>query len=420
MHTNSEPAVATSSSGQTKPGILVFRRCFYFPTETFIYTQVNYLKDFFTIYLVADRFMPGNKYDFSRLHKVVLNGYEKKLGRFTNKILGRKIEPQFQFHNHRQVKRLIRQKEIKLIHAHFGPEAIKILPVAKKNGLPLVVSFHGYDASKLLINDWYRSRLPELFSYADKIVVSASHMVETLGLGQWKDKVLLLPYGIDVEKFKPSEREENDKISLLHSGRLVNKKGVPDLIRVFANVYATTKNLQLTIVGDGPELEICQAEARALGVADAVRFLGVQPHARVRQIMNEADIFVLNSRVADDGDMEGTPVSILEAMSMEKAVVSTYHAGIPYVIQDNQNGRLVPEKDNERLEQAIREIVADENKRKELGREARRTVVARFSQENSLPVLRDAIARLVAKPGEQPALPNQTAGVQTMHRQDFD
>jgi colanic acid/amylovoran biosynthesis glycosyltransferase len=116
---------------------------------------------------------------------------------------------------------------------------------------------------------------------------------------------------------------------------------------------------------------------------------------RSKKVLNEADIFILNSRTADDGDMEGTPVSLLEAMSMGKAVISTNHAGIPYVIQNNENGMLVPERDNEKLELAMRDLIENEEKRINLGKQARQTVVSRFSNQVNLPVLRDTLMGVV-------------------------
>lgn len=388
------------SGNSGMPPIIVFSKKFFISTETFIYTQVSYLKQFFNIFLVAETYSDESKHDFSNLQQVELDQREKKIRYFFSKLLRRTITPQFQFqfHNQTQLKKLIEEKGIKLIHAHFGKDAMKVLPIAKRNGVPLVVTFHGYDASRLLANVWYKKNLPRLFDYASKIIVVSKHMIAKLDLQQWQEKVLLLPYSIDVEEFKPFEQvKKDDKISLLHLGRLVNKKGVPDLIRVFANLYKINKRLHLTVAGSGPELNICRSEAENLGVQDAVSFLGEQPHAEVKNILNATDIFILNSRTADDGDMEGTPVTLLEAMSLGRAVVSTYHAGIPDVIQDNYNGRLVPEKNNEKLEEAILDLIEDKEKRKRLGEKARQTIVSKFSYSVNLPVLRNTLMEIANK-----------------------
>jgi colanic acid/amylovoran biosynthesis glycosyltransferase len=372
-------------------GIIIFRKYFYPKSETFIYTQVNFLKKYFKVFLVAEKFSKESSYSFSNINKVKLNGYESRIGRIIHKIFRSNIDPKFRINNYFQIKRLIKEQNIKLIHAHFGSDAIRILPVAKKNNIPLVVTFHGFDASSLLKNTWYKNNLPHLFNYASKIIIVSHHMMESLELNRWKSKVLLLPCSVDVEEFKPFKREKKDKIHLLHSGRIVNKKGVPDLIKVFSNLYKENKNLHLTVVGDGPELAYCKSEANHLNINEAISFCGSQPHAIVKILINESDIFILNSRTADDGDMEGTPVSILEAMSMAKAVVSTYHAGIPDVIEDGVNGLLVPEKNNELLEIAISKLIQNEEMRIKMGVEARNTVISKFSQDRNLPLLRETL-----------------------------
>jgi colanic acid/amylovoran biosynthesis glycosyltransferase len=371
--------------------IIIFRKRLYKISETFIRTQVEYLKNFFTVVLVAEQFSDDGEEGYNDIQKITLNKYEKNIRRAYNKFRGTDIEPRFQFYNQFQFSRLIKKENIRLIHAHFGPDALKILPVAKKHKIPLVVSFHGYDASSLLNNGWYKSQLPHLFDYASKIIIVSSHMIENLNLQSWKDKVVVLPCSIDVEEFKPYEKRNNSKIILLHSGRLINKKGVPDLIQVFAKIYKTHKNLHLNILGSGPELESCKTIADNHGVTEAISFLGSQPPEIVKKFMNESDIFILNSRTADDGEMEGTPVSLLEAMSIEKAVISTNHAGIPDVIQNNENGMLVPERDNEKLELAIRDLIENEEKRIKLGKQARQTIISRFSNHKNLPVLRDTL-----------------------------
>jgi colanic acid/amylovoran biosynthesis glycosyltransferase len=371
--------------------IIIFRKRLYKVSETFIRTQVEYLKKFFTVVLVAEQFTDDGKDGHNDIQKITLNKYEKNIRRLYSTLCGTDIEQRFQFHNQYQFSRLIKKENIRLIHAHFGPDALKILPVAKKHKIPLVVSFHGYDASSLLNNGWYKSQLPLLFDYASKIIIVSTHMMENLNLQSWKDKVVVLPCSIDVEEFKPYEKRNNSNIILLHSGRLINKKGVPDLIKVFANIYKTNKNLHLNIVGSGPEFECCKTTAYNHGVSEAISFFGSQPHESVKKIMNEADIFILNSRTADDGEMEGTPVSLLEAMSIEKAVISTNHAGIPDVLQNNENGMLVPERDNEKLELAIRDLIENEEKRIQLGKQARQTIVSKFSNQKNLPVLKDTL-----------------------------
>lgn len=376
--------------------ILVFRKHFFIPTETFIYHQVSFLKDSFKIHLVASKYSDGKRHDFTKLNRVRLWRGERILRKTLYKISGNIIEEKYLFFHSYQIQRLIKREKIGLIHAHFGKDALRILPVAKKSQVPLVVSFHGYDASGSLRHPYYKSQLPNLFDYASKIIIVSKHMMESLGLEKWQDKVLLLPYGINTEDFKPLAKKRFQKnLVILHSGRIVNKKGVPDLIEVFARVHAKHPETQLRVLGDGPELDRCKQMVTALTLQDAVIFMGAQPHHVVKEELNEADIFVLNSRVDEKGNMEGTPVSLLEAMSMAKAVVSTYHAGIPDVVANGINGLLVAEKDNAALESAVSSLVQDEQLRKTMGNAARQTVLENYAHGRLFSQLQQALSNVL-------------------------
>ncbi len=125
-------------------------------------------------------------------------------------------------------------------------------------------------------------------------------------------------------------------------------------MKVFSDLSTRMPDIRLNVIGDGPELGAIQQLAQD---TRAVKFYGSQPHEEVKKFMLDADIFVLNSRVGDSGDMEGLPVSLLEAMSMGKAVVSTRHAGIPEAVTDGVNGLLVNEKDNASLSAAIEKLI---------------------------------------------------------------
>jgi glycosyltransferase involved in cell wall biosynthesis len=376
--------------------LLIYKKKFYRKTETFIHRQVEWLTRGFNVILAAEEFSNPTGFDFNNVAKVQLNQNEQILRRWLTRLTKNKQDRKYLFYNDRQVAHLFREKKIDVIHAHFGASAVKILKVARKYHVPLVVSFHGLDASKELSNKGYRDQLPSLFDYASKIIIVSRHMIETLQLQNWSEKVVLLPYSIDSDLFKPSHKTSLDeKIRLLHSGSIVPKKGVPDLIDVFAKINSRNKNIRLVILGEGAEYEWCKRKVAELSIGNAVEFLGAQPHHVVKMELNEADIFVLNSRTDDAGNMEGTPVSILEAMSMEKAVVSTYHAGIPDVIKDGYNGRLVAEKDNAALERTLEELIESADLRNKLGKEARRTIINKYSGACLLPVLEESLREAV-------------------------
>jgi colanic acid/amylovoran biosynthesis glycosyltransferase len=364
--------------------LLIYHNHFYSISEVFIYKQVAYLSQYFKIYLVANKFSNEGLTEHRNIERFKLNSVEMFCSKAMSLFSHSKKERELIFYNSFQISNLIRHKNIDLIHAHYGTSAITILEVAKKSKVPLIVSFHGVDASKALNNKTYADRLPELFEYASKIIIVSRHMIDTLKLHKWLNKVLLIPYYVDPEFFKPSGHQATDRvIRLLHSGRLVGKKGVPDLIRVFHNLYQKHNNISLTILGDGPELMRCKNLVSDLNLTAVVKFLGARNNEAVKQEMDAADIFVLNSRKDDNGDMEGTPVSLIEAMAMEKAVVSTLHAGIPDIIKNRVNGLLVAEKDNAALEAALTELIENPALRNNLAKEARNFVKVKLTLENT-------------------------------------
>ncbi len=363
--------------------ILVFNRSLFQLSETFIYRQVSGLEKNFHITLLCFKYLNSDNFPliFSKAHQIFFfTSLVDRLATSVVRVIFRKSQP-FSIRTTAFINTLLREEEIDLIHAHYGWNGIQMLDLAKKNRIRLVVSFHGRDASASLSNSKYKHRLPELFDYASAIIICSPHMQETLNLSKWSDKVHLVPYGIDVNNFMPFDKKDAINVKILHSGRITSKKGVPDLIRVFSKLRKRYDAIELHILGQGEESDQCVYLVNQLGISDSVVFYGAQPQTIVRQLMNEADIFVLNSRTDYQGDMEGLPNAILEAMSFEKAVVSTEHAGIPMVVKHKHNGWLVPEKDNDKLYLAMEQLILNKDLRLKLGRNARKTIVEQYQVE---------------------------------------
>lgn len=361
--------------------ILVFNQSFFPLSETFVHRQVVGLSAYHDVTMLTYRYENEDKFPID-VKKVLLAPYRGLPDKLITKALrvmrGQRYKLSFQ--NRSRVSGLLQIGKIDVIHAHFGPSGIELLPVAKKLGIPMVVSFHGIDAAPAMLGDKaYADSIQEVIEYAKAVIIVSPHFIDTLNLGRYSKKVHLIPYGTDEQKFVPAETPDRDRIVIQHVGRLVPKKGVPDLITAFSTLCSRYDNLELRIVGDGPEMSACKSLVDQLNLADKIHLLGSKSHEIVVEHMKDADIYVLNSRTDDKGDMEGLPNSILEAMSMEKPVVSTYHAGIPQAIQNGENGLLVKERDNEALAAALEKLIQDPALRRRLGVAARKTIVAGFS-----------------------------------------
>lgn len=365
--------------------VLVFNDSFFEISQTFVYHQIEALSDHFDVDLLSYNFKNPHNFDTRSYNKYKINRPDKFLGKVTSKlyrsITGSTLH--LDLSSHLLLRKILSLKNYEAIHAHFGYNGLKILHYAKSHGIPLVVTFHGHDASSMLRDKKYKNRLVELFDYASAIILVSEHMVDMLNVKPWIDKVKIVPCAVDPQLFKTNGFVgSNDKIKILHAGRITPKKGVPDLIKVFANLSKRFNNLELHIAGNGEELDKCKRLVEKFGLSKHVIFYGSVSHDKINTTLKMCDIFVLNSRVADDGDMEGTPVSLLEAMSLSKPVVSTYHAGIPYVIENGFNGLLVEEYDNKQLEESLTKLVLDKSLRTSLGLEARKTILNSYTISN--------------------------------------
>lgn len=367
-----------------KKKILVYNYLFFELSETFIYLQVKLMLKFFDISLIGYEIKNSNHFDTNGMKIRVIERIDQPFWRLIYKV-ARRLRLYFPFERveKRMLECILKRNDFGLLHAHFGYNAVKILPLAKKFNIPLIVSFHGIDASKRIFDQpKYFKRLPQLLDYASKIVVASQHMTANLQITAVnRSKVVHIPYSVDTEYFGAPIRngKSSGVLNILHSGRLVPKKGILDLIRVFKDLRLEFRDIRLHILGEGDDYQQAYEMVKANDMRERVVFYGSQPQDKVKELMQMSDIFVLNSRVADDGDMEGTPVSLLEAMSTGMAVVSTFHAGIPEVIQNEYNGLLVAERDNEQLLKAIRRLLVDQSLRMSLAANARKTVLEKFN-----------------------------------------
>lgn len=269
------------------------------------------------------------------------------------------------------------------VMAEYGPTGVDVLDACTKCDVPLVVHFHGYDASQRDVLANYSESYRAMFRQAAAIVVVSRDMQRKLiALGASAEKVHYNPCGIDCREFAGAEPQNATPV-LLAVGRFVEKKGPQFTLRAFARAREQATAARLRMIGDGPLLDECRSLIDQLKISSAVDLLGAQPPSVVQQEMRSARAFVQHSIEASNGDCEGTPVGIMEAGATGLAVIATRHAGIKDVIVEDETGFLCDERDVDRMAEHMLRMINDPALAGEMGRAAHARIEQHFSQEQS-------------------------------------
>ncbi len=204
-------------------------------------------------------------------------------------------------------------------------------------------------------------------------------------------RVCCIHCGLDLSEFSFQwpRASEPEPPTILAVARLVEKKGVGHLIRAADILRGQGRSFRVQIIGDGDLRQVLENQVAERGLQDRVTLLGAQPHEKVRLAYARASIFVLPCLVAADGDRDGLPVVLLEAMASGLPVVSTSVVGIPELIASERDGLLVPPNDPRALADALARLLVDPDLRDRLARAARAKIEERFSIERSADRLLD-------------------------------
>ena len=286
--------------------------------------------------------------------------------------------------------------EVVHVHAHFlhTPASVARYAAAMR-GLAWSVSAHAKDI--WTTPEWEKRE--KLASCAWATTCTASNATHLRELAPTVHAVDLEYHGIDTVRFPPPARpgsvadgsQPHAPVTLLAVGRAVEKKGFDDLLRALA-LLGPRVHWQLLHIGDGARLPMLAQLARTLRVDDRVRWLGAQAHAAVLDAYRRADVFVLPSRIAADGDRDGLPNVLLEAQSQRIACVSTRVSGIPELIVDGATGLLVPPGAPDELARALSRVIRDPRLRRTLGDAGFQRTTTHFSLESGA----DRLARRFA------------------------
>jgi colanic acid/amylovoran biosynthesis glycosyltransferase len=222
----------------------------------------------------------------------------------------------------------------------------------------VVTAFRGYDTEQYLKQNTGAYR--HLFKHGDLFLPVCDFFRQWLiRKGCPEDKIEVLHSGVDLTEFtfKPRVYVNGNPILLLSVARMNEKKGLRYAMGAVAKLIKAGRNIHYTILGEGPLRSGLEQQAAEMGITAHIHMPGMKPHDEVLSEIHRNDILLAPSITAANGDHEGIPNSLKEAMATGMPVISTWHAGIPELVSDQQSGFLVPEKDVDALENRLRTLI---------------------------------------------------------------
>ena len=372
----------------TKPKLIVFSDHLLASPETFIRAQASALSGFEPVY-AGSRRVRGLELPSDCTYVISQGDFAGRIHEAAFKLFG--FAP-------RLTKRLGGLNPV-LLHAHHGANGLRALPLARSLGIPMIVTFHGSDATATDLryakapfgHRRYLARKKEL-QKGGALFLAVSQFIrkKLLEQGFPEEKVEVHYTGVDTKMFRPVSRECNPVI--LFVGRLVERKGPEFLVRAAALVQKELPEVELVVIGDGPLRADLERQAKVL--LRRYRFLGMRSHEEVGEWMNRASLFCAPSVKLPSGEEEAFGMVYAEAMAMEKPVVAFDSGGISEVVSHGHTGFLAPERDWRSLAEFISVLLQDAALRKKLGAAGRERVIREFDLSERTRILETIYARV--------------------------
>jgi len=262
-----------------------------------------------------------------------------------------------------------------VVHSHFGSNGNLALYLKNMRAFEakIITTFHGHDLT-LHIATRGHDIYDNLFKKGDLFMpISQVFKDRLIKLGCDERKIVLHRVGVDTNRFCyfPRKWKTDSKIRLVTIARLVEIKGVEYGIQAVANVLKKYKDIEYRIAGDGPLRNNLERLIEELEVGDNITLLGWQNQEEVRELLRDTDILLAPSVTGRDGNQEGIPVVLMEAMAQGIPVITTRHSGIPELVQDGESGFLVPERDAGALQEKLEYLIKHPETWSEMGRKGR-------------------------------------------------
>ena len=392
-----EPHLTDARSTEL-PVVACYCATFLKPEMLHIYRQITSLKRV-SPFVIAQKREEGARYPFDRI-AVVGKPATHFLRRFWFKQL-RDAPWQISENEVKQLIGVLNEQKAELLHIYFGHIAVHLLPLILAWPRPSVVSFHGADVMVDLEKPAYRAATQAMLEAVRLVLVRSESLGRALiNIGCPAGKIRLQRTGIPIDEipFRPRDWPRNGAWKFLQACRLIEKKGLRVSLRAFARFATSQRAATFTIAGEGPLRSELGRLAAELDVAEKVFFPGFVSQTQLRELFYQSHIFLHPSERSGDGNQEGVPNSMLEAMASGLPVFATEHGGIPEAIENGRSGILVKERDDASLAHVLLERTSNPDGLAAIARNDAEAVRQKFQQSVQTKTLEDYYLEAMAPP----------------------
>ncbi len=357
-----------SQTDKTSFLVAHFKHTFFEKSDTFIYHYLTHMSRFIPICL-SWRLDNIWQFPFPRCNMVDLKVPLSRIKKFLSAIFKRVLNRNYYF------ERIIRERGVRLIHAHSGRDGLQVLHLKRKLGIPMVTSFYGASLFRAALIDPILKLLPKLFVGCEMFLVEGEFMKKRLlGLGCPLQKIEIQRIAIPVDTipFKERRPKGSERVKLLFCGRFTEKNGLRVALEALKKVREQNRDVSLCAVGDGELKGDIQHYVDQNKMGEWVTMPGFLDYRDYLQRAAEADLFIHPALRATNGDGEGGgPIVILEAQAMGLPVISTYHADIPNMVVPDRSALLCAERDSEALARNILFLLENQHLWAQMGKTGR-------------------------------------------------
>jgi colanic acid/amylovoran biosynthesis glycosyltransferase len=374
--------------------VAIFCPTFLKPEMLHVYRQVTGLSQVAPVVLTFKRENAG-QFPFEPIRFVRRSSF-RWLRRIWN-VQIRKIPQQSYSVEVRSLEAHLTAERCQLLHIYFGNNGLFWLPLLRRRRVPALVSFHGADVQVNVDSKAARRLFQDLFASCALILARSESLASALvELGCSPDKLRIQRAGIPLDTFQyyARERPADGAWRLLQACRLVEKKGLELTVRAFAHFLKRYPKANLTIAGNGPLRGTLEKLATDLKLDGKIELTGFVAQSALLTLYQNSHFFLHPSEQTADGNREGVPNSLLEAMATGLPCISTIHGGIPEAITHLESGILVPESDLRGIENWLDRLAADDRLRVSLGKSAAQTIKEKFDLTTQIAKLEEIYLNL--------------------------